>query len=414
MWALFLALFIVNVGFGLVIPILPFFALEVGATPSQVGLLVSAYAFTQFLTAPIWGWLTDRLGARKVVVIGTVGLSISLIAFARSDELWMLFAARLAGGAMASAPIPAALTLTGYLTRPSARGAAMSMMSSGIGAGFIVGPAMGGYLSRWGLGAPFFLSAGISLLAASLAYFIPPKPVAAPVEPVDSSAEKDRAMPPRRRVKDPEAVFLLMVFLAVVLLANLADANRQGTIALYALDRFQAGGDLVGFQLTLMGTTFVVLQLTFVGRMIDRHGEFPVLLAGILLNILGFGAVPLTWDFWSLTAAVCIQGAGMACVFTSVPSLISKQSGEKTGTVMGLRTSAEGIGRVVGPVFGGWVYEFNVDYPYLTGAALYFASLILGGFAYLVRGSRVRLPSALQPRTHEPDAQSIEGAEPWH
>ena len=390
LWALLVSLFIVNVGFGIVVPILPFYALEVGATPPQIGLLLSSYALTQFVTAPLWGTLTDRIGARAVIAIGTAGLGVSLIAFGLADELWMLFAARLVGGALGTAAVPASLTSAGGVSKTEERGAAMAMMGAGMGAGFIVGPVLGGFLTIWGLATPFLVAAAISFIASAMAILVLPR-----YSSVAQKATKPATanQPPADRVLEPAqstgwstpTKLMIGFFLFAVLMASLGDSNRQATLALYSLGVFGVGGEGVGLMLTLMGTTYVLVQIAIVGRAVDRFSEAAVLFAGLALNAIGFAFLLLAVDFWTLTATVCMQGAGMACIQTSVLSMISKYAGERRGTLMGVRTGLENVSRVVGPIWGGRVYELNPTFPYISGSLIYVFCILVGLGVYVPR-----------------------------
>jgi DHA1 family multidrug resistance protein-like MFS transporter len=141
----------------------------------------------------------------------------------------------------------------------------------------------------------------------------------------------------------------------------------------------------------------VVAQVAVVGPAVDWIGETAVLFAGLFLNVVGFWLVVLAVDFWTLTATICVQGAGMACVQTAIPSMISKKAGSRQGTLMGVRTGLENASRVAGPIVGGRVYEVNPAYPFWTGSLTYALCIVIGGVIYMLRSNMKRSKLTLTP-----------------
>ncbi|MGZ4030930.1 MAG: MFS transporter, partial [Tumebacillaceae bacterium] len=137
-------MFLVMLGFGIIIPVLPFFAQQIGASPGQLGLLMAVYSLTQFLFAPLWGGLSDRIGRKPVMLIGIFGLALSFFLFAVATQLWMLFAVRILAGLLSSANMPTVMAYVADITTPEQRGRGMGMIGMSIGLGFIFGPAIGG------------------------------------------------------------------------------------------------------------------------------------------------------------------------------------------------------------------------------------------------------------------------------
>jgi multidrug resistance protein len=145
---LFMAIFIVMMGFGIVLPVLQFYAREVGATPVQIGLLATSYAFMQFLFAPLWGALSDRIGRKPIFALGLLGYAVSFIIFGLSHEVWQLFVARILGGILSAATLPTAMAYVGDTTTEEGRGGGMGLMGAAMGLGFTVGPGIGAILGR--------------------------------------------------------------------------------------------------------------------------------------------------------------------------------------------------------------------------------------------------------------------------
>src|SRR5690625_3377179 len=158
---LFIIMFLVMVGFGIIIPVLPFYAEELGASPTELGLLMAVYSLMQFLFAPMWGRISDRIGRKPVILTGIFGLAISFFMMALATKLWMLFAARIIGGFLSSANMPTVTAYVADITSEEDRGKGMGIIGAAVGLGFILGPAIGGIFSKSSLSLPFFI-AGIS------------------------------------------------------------------------------------------------------------------------------------------------------------------------------------------------------------------------------------------------------------
>ena len=161
---LFAVMFLVMVGFGIIIPVLPFYAENIGASSLQLGLLMAVYSVMQFLFAPMWGRISDRIGRKPVMMIGIFGLAVSFFLMGLSSELWMLFAARVIGGFLSSANMPTVTAYVADITTPEDRGKGMGVVGAAIGLGFIFGPAIGGIFSKTSLNMPFYIAGAASLL----------------------------------------------------------------------------------------------------------------------------------------------------------------------------------------------------------------------------------------------------------
>ncbi|HEY9576138.1 MAG TPA: MFS transporter, partial [Pseudobacillus sp.] len=153
---LFVVMFLVMVGFGIIIPVLPFYAENIGASPTQLGLLMAVYSLMQLLFAPMWGRISDRIGRKPVIMIGILGLSLSFFLMGLSSALWMLFAARVIGGILSAANMPTVMAYAADITTPEERGKGMGIIGAATGLGLIFGPAIGGVFSEASLNMPFY------------------------------------------------------------------------------------------------------------------------------------------------------------------------------------------------------------------------------------------------------------------
>ncbi|MDF2636944.1 MAG: major facilitator transporter, partial [Pelosinus sp.] len=161
---LFLVMFLVMIGFGIIIPVLPFYAEEIGANPTQLGLLMAVYSLMQLIFAPFWGKLSDRIGRKPIMMMGIAGLALSFFMQAMATELWMLFAARIIGGILSSANMPTAMAYVADITTPENRGKGMGIIGAATGLGFVFGPAIGGVFSKTSMNLPFYIAGFSSLI----------------------------------------------------------------------------------------------------------------------------------------------------------------------------------------------------------------------------------------------------------
>ena len=172
---LFFTLAVVMMGFGIVIPILPFYIDRFGASGSSLGLLMASFAVMQFMFAPIWGSISDRYGRKPVLIIGVMGNALSHLLFGLSTQLWMLFAARTLAGIFSAATMPAAMAYIADSTTEEERGSGMGMLRAAVGVGIVVGPGLGGCLSSISLSFPFYVAAILSTLAVLPIFMLMPE-----------------------------------------------------------------------------------------------------------------------------------------------------------------------------------------------------------------------------------------------
>jgi MFS transporter, DHA1 family, multidrug resistance protein len=172
---LFMTMFIVMVGFGVIMPILPFYAENLGATATHLGLLFASYSVVQFFFAPIWGAMSDRVGRKPMILLGLIGFGISFIFFGMANSLWMLFAARILGGVLSAATLPTVMAYIADTTDAKSRGGGLGTLGAAMGMGMIFGPVLGGFLGEYSASLPFFFSGGLAFAVSIFAFFLLPE-----------------------------------------------------------------------------------------------------------------------------------------------------------------------------------------------------------------------------------------------
>jgi multidrug resistance protein len=380
---LFVGLFIVMVGFGIIIPILPYFAESMGATSLHLGLLMASYSLMQFIFAPIWGRYSDRVGRRPVLLLGLLGFGFTFLMFAMSSHLWMLFAARILGGILTSATLPTAMAYIGDSTSERERGGGMGLMGAAMGLGMIFGPGIGGYLGILSFCAPFLVAAGLGFLTAAFAFFMLPE-----------SLSPERRAERIQRTRRPSLWAALTgklgyVFFLSFLIA-FAMGNLESMFALFVEAKLGFGSAEVGTVFTVVGIIGVVLQGVVVGKAINRWGEIWVSRAALLITAVGYLLVTRATNLATLILFVAVQNLGSAFLNPSLSSYVSKRADAGQGTDMGLQQSFMSLGRVAGPLWGGAVFSISYHMPYYTGAAIMLLGF-LGSLVFL-NGARVPVP----------------------
>lgn len=363
-------MFLVMVGFGIIIPVLPFFAEEIGASPSELGWLMAVYSLMQLLFAPMWGRISDRIGRKPVLLIGIAGLALSFFLFAMSTELWMLFAARIIGGILSSANMPTSMAYVADITTPEDRGKGMGIIGAAVGLGFIFGPAIGGLFSKVSLNTPFWIAGIVSLITFVFVLFVLKESLSK--EERELARSRNAGATPWSTVKGTMGILYFLSFFISFSLAGL-----EATFAYYAAAR--AGIDTVhlGYIFMIMGFAGAAVQGGLVGRFIKKFGEGKVIQAGIVVSIIGFGLILFIKDFFTAALFLTIFGLGNGVIRPSVSSLLTKINTSGHGSVTGVLSSFESLGRILGPPLAGLLYETMMDLPYISGALISVVAFVL-------------------------------------
>ncbi|WP_243029984.1 MFS transporter [Thermus altitudinis] len=374
---LFLTLFNSILGLSILFPILGPLGRELGLSEVQVGLFSTGYALMQFLLSPLWGRLSER-GRKPILLLGILGFGISFLLFGLVALLGqkgffspgllflLLLLTRLLGGAFSSATLPTAQAYVADVTGRENRTAGMALLGAAFGLAVILGPALGaGLAAFFGLLAPVFFSAGIALLNALFVALVLPE------------SRPQGSIPPDRLSPWEGHIFPLLL-LGFTL--NLSSVALEQTIAFYFQDRLGLSGvetaRSVGLALVLYGLVAVFIQ----GFLVRRFSWPPrtLLLTGVPLGVLGFLLLVAAHTFPLLALGLALQGAGAALAGPGVTAALSLAVGEgEQGLVAGLNSSAQALGRMLGPILGTGLYRLAPEAPYLLGAGLLLMVLLL-------------------------------------
>ena len=357
---IFLIIFVNLIGFGIIIPILPFYAENVGATPLQIGLLFASYSVAQIVASPVLGSWSDRYGRRPILLLSLLGTVISFVMLATATSLAMLFAARILDG-LSGGNIPTARAYISDITEEKDRAKAFGIIGAAFGLGFIFGPALGGLLGQVNSAAPAWGAASLALVALLMTFVQLPE-----------TRHRARAARPAPWRELPLLIRrpVLGNLLIVDFLYWASFAVYQTTFTLFASIRFDFGMTEVGYFLAFVGFIGVLVQGVFVGPVVRRLGEKRTLVLGLVLAAAGLGSASVIYSVPLFVAALVPASIGAALSSPALVALLSQASGrEEQGRVQGVSGALESLGRTVGPIWGNGVLGFfGEGMAYLTAA----------------------------------------------
>lgn len=366
---LFMAIFLVGVGFSIIIPVLPYLAESMGANAFQLGLLLTVYALCQFLFSPLWGSYSDVAGRKPVLLVGVFGFALTFVLMGLSTRLWMLFAARIAGGIFSCATMPTAMAFIADSSSLEKRGASMGLIGAAMGMGMIFGPALGGILSNYSLAMPFYAAGTLSILNGLALLFLVKESL--PREKRSPAVKLHRA-PLLEGLKTPLAVLFI-----VMLLGSMGESTHHGVFALFSEAKVGFGARDIGWTFTTAGIVSVLVQGMAVGRLIAWWGEERTARLGLLLMVVSF---ILFLNFTTLLQAIlamAVFAAGVGMVRPSISAAVSRRTTQNQGKAMGILQGYDSLGRVIGPSLGGFLLDRYLSYAYLAGIAAAISGLLI-------------------------------------
>jgi MFS transporter, DHA1 family, tetracycline resistance protein len=383
---IFVTVFIDLLGFGIIIPLLPFYAEAFGASAFTIGLLGSVFSLMQFLVAPICGRWSDRIGRRPIIVGGLLASCAAYVALALADSLALIFAARIIGG-IAGGNIPTAQAYIADITTGEDRAKGMGLIGAAFGLGFIVGPALGGILTRFGHSAPMWFAAALCLGNFLAALFLLPESRHGNHE----RASFGRLDLLKRARRHPGLLGLLVVFF----LLSTAFSGFEATFALFAAYRFGFTAETIGFVFALIGVVLALVNGVLVGRVVPRLGERRVIPIAIALTGLGILLVPFSATVLVLCIACATMAVGMGFNSPALTSAVSRVADPtEQGGMLGLAQSLAALGRIAGPAWGGLLFDrAGPTVPYVSAASIMGLALVLA----IVAVRRARFHTAPTP-----------------
>lgn len=376
MMVLFTSIFLVGVGFSIIMPVLPYYAESLGANAFQLGMLITVYAICQFIFAPFWGAYSDKVGRRPVILAGILGFSFTFILFGFATRLWMLYVIRIAGGILSCATMPTAMAYVGDSTSLEKRGSAMGIIGAAMGMGMVFGPAIGGLLSEISLGFPFIFAGLLALINAIAVWFLLP----------ESLPKENRVVRKVERVSLLEGLYspLVVLFLCTCLV-SIGESLHHGIFALFAEAKLAFTARDIGWAFTTAGIVMALFQGLIVGKLISRIGEEKTAGIGIILIGISFGLFLFMFNIPSSIVFMAIFSAGIGLIRPSISAAVSKRTDSAQGTAMGILNGYDSLGRTIGPALGGFMLDRGLNLGYYTAIVVAVLALLT-----LTIGTRIR------------------------
>lgn len=378
LFTIFLIVFVDLLGFGIVLPLLPYIAEQFKASPLTIGLLGGTYSLFQLISGPILGKLSDRYGRRKLLAISQFGSAIGYALLGFANALPLLFLSRIIDG-ITGGNISIAQAYIADITTKENRAKGMGIIGAAFGLGFIFGPAIGGFLARFNYSYPAYFAMIVSLITVALTLFTLPETVAVD-ERKESPKTKFSLASFIKVVQSPHVGYLIVTFL----LLNSAFSIMQGTFALWTEQRFHFGPEQNGYIFAFVGIMAVFSQLKLLPFLVKRFHEKKLLNYSTVFFAIGFVLIPLVPNPWFLMVTQTLIVIGNSMSNPSIQALASEHvAKEEYGEAMGVLQSAGSFGRIIGPVLGGYLFgAFGIDSPF------YFAAGVIGLMALYLLGKR--------------------------
>lgn len=397
----FLVILVDLMGFGIILPLMPFYASTFDASPLQVGLLYSTFSFAQLIFSPIWGSWSDKVGRRPIMLISTLGAVIAYIMFGFAESLTMLFISRLFAGVMGG-NISTALAYITDVTPAEKRAQGMGLIGAAFGIGFVLGPvfatalihpAAPGIMESMGFNTfagmmrtntyeiPSFFAALMSFIAFLLVVFKLP----------ESLTEEQRGHSRKRLTVFDKALWksfqaegqtgvkgLFSVMLISMFILNFGHAGLFSSFPLFCESILGMTAAQVGVQFSVLGLIAVVVQGGLIRPLSKRFAEERIFLVGNVIMFIGMVLMALSTTLTFLTVGLSVMAFGNSLNSPTINSLISKEADPNMmGTVMGVSQSMAGLGRVIGPTWGGFLFGLNAYAPFWVTSVVLLGLIIL-------------------------------------
>jgi DHA1 family tetracycline resistance protein-like MFS transporter len=376
---IFLTIFVNLVGFGIIVPLLPFYAETFGASPLAIGLLFAIFSLAQLVAAPVLGDLSDKYGRRPILILSLAGTVVSFVMLALAQNFTTLFIARLIDG-LSGGNISTARAYVADVTEPQDRAHAYGLIGMAFGLGFILGPAISGVLAHVSYTAPIWAAAGLTIVAMAMAWMWLPETV--------HRAHAGTGMPLRnlwQMVTRPGLRRVLLIDFGYWL----SFAVFQTTFALFVARRFSFDAPQTGYFFATFGILGAIVQGGLIRPVVRRIGDAQTLRLGLICTAAGlvFATLAQSVTVFAMTLVPLALGIGFG--HPTMASLVSRAArSDEQGRVQGAASAVESLGRTIGPIWGtASLQRFGEGFPYLSAAGC-LVMLVLLSAGYQVGDSK--------------------------
>jgi len=375
LFVLIITNFVDMVGLLMIIPLMPFYAREMGGGALEVAILMSAFTAAQLISAPMWGRFSDRYGRRPALLVGLTAACVAYIVFAFATSIWLLLLSRIVQGA-GGGTVGVIQAYVADSVEPENRAKALGWLSAATNVGVAIGPAIGGVALGFGRSGPGLAAAGLCLVNIFFAW----KYLRESRDMTEAHDKKPRASRTviAHVIAHPGEAAPRLIWIYAIAMG--AFSGLMAILALFLADRFGVGKDRIWVFYTYVGIISVVTRAGILGRMVDRYGEAQLSRIGLALLATGLATLPLARGYFALAIAVALIPLGTAFTFPCVTSMLSRViSSKERGLYMGVQQTFGGLARVIVPLWAGFSYDhFGRTVPLFTSAALVLGTIVLG------------------------------------
>ncbi|MEK3823456.1 MFS transporter [Paenibacillus sp. FSL K6-1558] len=373
MFILMLNLFIALLGQGMLIPILPEYLKLFHAGGTVAGFLVAAFGAAQFLFSPLGGQWADRFGRKKLIMAGMFLVVVSDLIFAVSTSLPLLYIARFIGGISLGLMVPANLAYVADITTPETRAKGMGYFGASMNLGMVLGPGLGGFIAEMGVRMPYFVASGLGLVAALLTLLLPET---LPPEKRTLPTAKKKGFTMGEQIwssfKVPYFAYLL-----IILVMTFGLMSYETVFSLFAETKYGFTASTISIIITMGAIIGIVIQIWLLDFFVKRMGEIKLIRLSLIMTPIALLLMLIKVNLVFLLFASALYFAFNAFLRPTVSSLISKSAGDRQGYASGLNTTYSSLGTVFGPLVAGLLFDKNVNFPYIFGAFMLVAALLL-------------------------------------
>lgn len=371
---IFLTVFIDLMGFGILIPLLPTFASKsLNISDFGIGIIIAVYSLMQFLSSPLLGRVSDRIGRRPIILVSLLLTAASYVIFSFAHSFLLLFVSRLLAG-FGGSNIGVAQAYIADITAKKDRAKGMGIIGAAFGLGFVFGPIIGGFLSGYGYSVAGFASAGFSFMAFVFAFFMLPESLKEKKKDEKFNYKLFEFRFVKQTLTYPNLGMLVMLFFVIVF----SMANIYGTFALLGYKEFGFTDRQNGYMYGIIGLVGAIVQGGLIRYLAKYFSDKQLVTSGLFFMSVGLGMLPYGGNFLGVALVATVLSFGTGILQPTILSLVSKYApDEGQGAILGLNQSLASLARVLGPLWGGFAFDYlGYQFPFLTGAAFTFMALI--------------------------------------
>lgn len=362
---LVLSEFLVCLGISLVIPVMPFIKNELHLTATDMGIMTSLFAFTQFVASPIIGRVSDRLGRKPVLVIGLFLYMLSEFLFAITNYLWMFNISRIVGGLSAAMVVPTAMAMAADITTPLQRAKVIGWLSAAFSGGLILGPGLGGLLAKIDYKAPFWVAGVMGLLSViAMAMLLPAEKDLVHHHQQDSGQLPSNWRADLRKILTRSAVLLFIM----ILISSFGLQGFESIYSIYVNEVFQFSLNDIAIVLTFNGIISLFFQVVLFDRLVIWLQETRLIRYCFFLGFAGTVWIMMAHSKLEVMVATLIVFTAFDLLRPAITTLLTKMSPDNQGLLNGLNMSLTSVGNVIGPIISGSLLDWNYHYPYMVVA----------------------------------------------